>query len=193
MHCTFWYRPSIILDILWFRCRSNANDASSMKVSWWKDLWKASWMHLNSKYVAFVRFVVSCVGLSFRWICVYMSCCMCVYMSCCMCVDDLHAIWCRWFGKYDWCMCWFMYFLWSELRSNLENGWRLQYGNDFDYLVRFCCKDDNPDIFSLVKFEWLVSELYTLKVEALLVKLNAGKYEDNPTYPIDQNDIMSGV
>ena len=133
MPYTCWFKRSMVMELLWFRCGPSADDALPMTVLWWKHLWNASWKHLNSKYVAFVWFGCSFVGLSFGW--------LCVCLSCCGWVDDLHMLfWCIWSGKYDLCKCCLMYCLWSELISNLENGWRLEYSNDFDYLVN---KTDN--------------------------------------------------
>ena len=59
-------------------------------------MWEASWIHLNSKYVAFGRLVVFCVGLTFGWICVcdlHLLCCLAVdAWVVCICYFDVFGL-----------------------------------------------------------------------------------------------------
>ena len=142
MPCTFRFRPSMILDLLWFRCGPSADDASPMKVSWWKHLWKASWMHLNSKYVAFGRLVVSCVGLSFGWICICLA--VGAWMIC-ICYFDVFVL----VNMIEACVVWCIAFV----RSNIEFRKRLA-----DWIWQWLI------IYYLHSFACLTSWIYAIAV-----------------------------
>ena len=79
MPCTFKPRPSIILDLSWFictcTCRPNADDTLHHQVSWWRYLWKGSWMHLHFKMCYF--WAIGCFLCRpgfFGWIYTWMIC-----------------------------------------------------------------------------------------------------------------------
>ena len=77
--------------------------------------WKALWQSSSSSY-QIIKEMTSNESMKLEETCIIM------------------LFWCVLIGKYDWCMCCLMYCLWSEMTSNLENSWRLEYANGFDYL-----------------------------------------------------------
>ena len=107
-------------------------------------LWKASWMHLNAKYVVCGRLVVSYVGLYFGWICVCLT--VDAWMICICYFDVLIHIWCmsiltNWIST--WLVWWLMILIMvcSCLHGisvqSLWQHWKLLSDNIFHDIILF--------------------------------------------------------